>query len=137
MRNFLREHSWPIVVSVLLHGLLAGSMLLVTYLSSQQRLPAIQPLPIDAVVMDSRVLHAAQRVKDERAEQELAGERAAAEAKAAAAQAEADARAAAEAQAATTEQAAANQAAKQEEDQAQAQARASAAKQAEADAAKA
>ena len=89
MRNFLREHSWPIVVSVLLHGLLAGSMLLVTYLSSQQRLPSIQPLPIDAVVMDSRVLHAAQRVKDERAEQELARERAAAEAKAAAAQAEA------------------------------------------------
>jgi len=122
MRNFLREHSWPIVASVLLHGLLAGSMLLVTYLSSQQRLPTIQPLPIDAVVMDSQVLHAAKRVKDERAEQELARERAAEEAKAAAAQADADARAAEEAKAAAAEQAA-----KQATDDAEARAKANAA----------
>ena len=72
MRDFLREHSWPVAVSVLLHGLLLGSMLLATYIASQQHLPAVQPIPIDAVVVDSQVLHAAQRAQAERAEQEAA-----------------------------------------------------------------
>ena len=71
------------VVSVLLHGLLVGGMLLATYIASQQHMPAVQPIPIDAVVVDSQVLHAAQRAKDDRAEQEAARARAAAEAKAA------------------------------------------------------
>ena len=99
MRDFLREHAWPVVVSVLLHGLLVGGMLLATYISSQTHLPAVQPIPIDAVVVNSQVLHAAQRAQVERAEQEAARARAAAEAKAAQEQAEADARAAAEAEA--------------------------------------
>src|ERR1700687_1607296 len=99
MRDFPREHAWPVVVSVLLHGLLGGGMLLATYISSQTHLPAVQPIPIDAVVVDSQVVHAAQRAKDERAEQEAARARAAAEAKAAQEQTEADARAAAEAEA--------------------------------------
>src|SRR5258708_25848793 len=99
MRDFLREHSGPIVVSVLLHGLLVGGMLLATYISSQTHLPAVQPIPIDAVVVDSQAVHAAQRAKDDRADQEVARARAAAAPKAAAEQAEADARAAAEAQA--------------------------------------
>ena len=93
MQAFLREHSLPVTVSVLLHGLLAGGLLLMTYLSSQQHLPSLQPLPIDAVVVDSKVLHAAQRAIAERAEQEQAQVRAAAEAKAAA-EADAVARAA-------------------------------------------
>jgi colicin import membrane protein len=126
MRDFLREHAWPVVVSVLLHGLLVGGMLLVTYLSSRQHPLTVQPLPIDAVVLDSRVVHAAQRAKDERAEQE-ARERAEAEAKAAAeAQATADARAAEEAKATAAEQAA-------KQDAAEAEARANAANQAKVD----
>jgi colicin import membrane protein len=131
MRNFLREHAWPVVVSVLLHGLLVGGLLLATYISSQQHLPAVQPLPIDAVVVDSQVLHAAQRAQDERAEQEVARARAAAEAKAAQEQADADARAAAEAEAVAATQEA-KQAAKRAEDEADNAARAEAAKQAKA-----
>jgi colicin import membrane protein len=135
MRDFLREHAWPVVVSVLLHGLLVGGMLLATYISSQTHLPAVQPLPIDAVVVDSQVLHAAQRAKDERAEQEVARARAAAEAKAAQEQAEADARAAAEAEAIAASQEA-KQAAKRDEEEADNAARAEAAKAAAAEQAK-
>jgi colicin import membrane protein len=97
MRDFLREHSWPVVVSVALHGLLVVGFLLMTYLSNHQRMPSIQPLPIDAVVIDSRALQAAQKVLTDRAEEELARARDAAAAKAAA---EAEARQADEANAA-------------------------------------
>ena len=134
MRDFLREHAGAVVVSVLLHGLLVGGMLLATYISSQTHLPTAQPLPIDAVVVNSQVLHAAQRAKDEHAEQEVARARAAAEAKAAQEQAEADARAAAEAEAIAASQEA-KQAAKRAEEEADSAARAEAAKQAKADAA--
>jgi colicin import membrane protein len=131
MRDFLREHAWAVVVSVLLHGLLVGGMLLATYISSQTHMPAVQPIPIDAVVVDSQVVHAAQRSKDDRAEQEAARARAAAEAKAAGEQAEADARAAAEAEAIAATQEA-KQAAKHAEEEADSAARAEAAKQAKA-----
>jgi colicin import membrane protein len=131
MRDFLHEHGWAVVLSVLLHGLLVGGMLLATYISSQTHLPAVQPLPIDAVVVDSQVLHASQRAKDERAEQEVARARAAAEAKAAGEQADADAHAAAEAEAIAATQEA-KQAAKHAEEEADSAARAEAAKQAKA-----
>src|ERR1700692_2097307 len=127
MRGFLREHAGAVVVSVLLHGLLVGGMLLATYISSQTHMPAVQPIPIDAVVVDSQVLHVAQRAKDERAEQEAARARAAAEAKAAQERAEADARAAAEAEAIAATQEA-KQAAKRAEEEADSAARAEAAK---------
>ncbi|HWS69881.1 MAG TPA: cell envelope integrity protein TolA [Steroidobacteraceae bacterium] len=136
MRDFLREHAGAVVVSVLLHGLLVGGMLLATYISSQTHLPAVQPIPIDAVVVDSQVLHAAQRAQVERAEQEAARARAAAEAKAAQEQAEADARAAAEAEAIAATQEA-KQAAKRAEEEADSAARADAAKAAAAEQAKA
>src|SRR5450631_1539780 len=129
MRDFLREHAWPVVVSVLLHGLLLGGLLLATYISSQQHMPAVQPIPIDAVVVDSQVLHAAQRAQVERAEQEVARARAAAEAKAAAENADADARAAAEAEAIAATQEA-KQAAKRAEAEADNAAHAEEAKQA-------
>lgn len=131
MRDFLREHSWPVVVSMLLHGLLLGGLLLATYISSQQHLPAVQPMPIDAVVVSSQVLHAAQRAQTERAEQEVAKARAAAEAKAAAEHAEADARAAAEAEAISANQEA-KQAVKRAENEADNASHAEAAKQAKA-----
>jgi colicin import membrane protein len=97
MREFLRENSVPVVVSVLLHGLLLLAFFVVTYLSNHQRMPAVQPLPIDAVVVDSRALQAAQKALSDRAEEEIARARDAAAAKAAA---EAQAREAAEADAA-------------------------------------
>ena len=125
MRDFLRDHSWPMVASLLLHGLLVGGMLLATYMSIQQHLPAVQPIPIDAVLVSSQVLHEAQRAQTERAEQEAARVRAAAEAKAAAEQAEVDARAAAEAETiSATEEA--KQAAKHAEDEVNNAARAAA-----------
>jgi colicin import membrane protein len=136
MQDFLREHAGAVVVSVLLHGLLVGGMLLATYISSQTHLPAAQPIPIDAVVVDSQVLHAAQRAQDERAEQEAARARADAEAKAAQEQAEADARAAAEAEAIAATQEA-KRAAKHAEEEADSAARAEAAKAAAAEQAKA
>jgi colicin import membrane protein len=102
MPGFVREHSWPIILSVALHGLLAAGLLAATLISINHALPKLQPIPVDAVVIDSQVLHAAQRALTERAEQEAARVRAAAHAKAAAdaaaAQATADAQMAAEKQ---------------------------------------
>src|ERR1700680_4981368 len=67
MRDFLREHSWAVVVSVLLHGLLVAGLVL-TALNLHKTPPSLQPLPIDAVVVDSQVLHAAQRAQEEAAQ---------------------------------------------------------------------
>jgi colicin import membrane protein len=97
MAGFLREHSLPIVFSVLLHGLLAALLLYGALLSVQPAPVSVQPIPIDAVVVDSQVLRAAQRAV---ADQEAARVRAVAEqqaAAAAAAQAETDAKQAEEA----------------------------------------
>jgi colicin import membrane protein len=100
MPGFFREHSWPIVLSVALHGLLAAALLAATLISINHALPKLQPIPVDAVVIDSQILHAAQRALTERAEQEAARVRAAADTKAAAdaaaAQAAADAQVVAE-----------------------------------------
>jgi colicin import membrane protein len=81
MREFLREHGWAVVVSVVLHGLLVGGLVVAALISVYRKPPSVEPLPIDAVVVSSQVLHAVR----ERAEQEVARARAAEEAKAAAA----------------------------------------------------
>jgi colicin import membrane protein len=84
MRDFLREHSWAVVVSVVLHGLLVGALIATALITAHRKLPIVQPLPIDAVVVDSQVLHAAQRAQNERAAERAAAQtRAAQEAKAA------------------------------------------------------
>jgi colicin import membrane protein len=89
MPGFLREHSWSIVFSVGLHGLLIAAFAAAALITIHQALPStMQPIPVDAVVIDSQVLHAAQRTLTERAEQEAARQRAAAEEKAAAQAAE-------------------------------------------------
>jgi colicin import membrane protein len=88
MPGFLREHSWSIVFSVALHGLLVLAFAAAALITIHHTLPTMQPLAVDAVVIDSQVLHAAQRALTERAEQEAARVRAAAEAKAAAQAAE-------------------------------------------------
>src|SRR5882672_5793167 len=112
MREFFREHRWAVVLSVLLHGLLVGGLVVAALISVYRKPPSVQPLPIDAVVVSSQVLHAVR----ERAEQEAARARAAEEAKAAAA-----AKAAEEAKAAqdakTAEDAKATQDAKAAEEQ--------------------
>ena len=106
MPGFLREHSWPMVFSVLLHAGLAAALLFAALIHLTPSPAALQPLPIDATVIDSQVLHAAQRELAERAAQEAARARAAAEARAAAAaQAAADEQAAEEAKAAAQVQA--------------------------------
>src|SRR5271154_3595296 len=79
MPGFLREHSWSIAFSVLLHGLLAAALLFATLVTINRSPPSKVPLPIDAVVIDSQVLHAAQQALADRAEQEAARLRAAEE----------------------------------------------------------
>jgi len=93
MREFLREHSGSVVVSVVLHGLLVAALILTAVISTHRKPPSLQPLPIDAVVVDSKIVHAAQRAQDEQAARARAAEAAKA---AAAAQEQRDAEAAAE-----------------------------------------
>jgi colicin import membrane protein len=88
MAGFLREHSWSIAFSVGLHGLLIAAFAAAALITIHRTLPTMQPIPVDAVVIDSQVLHAAQRALTERNEQEAARVRAAAEAQAAAQAAE-------------------------------------------------
>jgi colicin import membrane protein len=83
MPGFLREYSWPITVSVLLHAGLAAALLFVTLMTITRSPPSAQQLPVDAVVIDSQVLHAAQRELQERADAQAAIVRAANEAHAA------------------------------------------------------
>lgn len=96
MPGFLREHSWSIAFSVLLHGLLAAALVFAALISVNRSTPTKVSLPIDAVVIDSQVLHAAQRELADRAEKEAARARAAEEQQRAAKEAEATAAADAE-----------------------------------------
>ena len=91
MAGFLREHSWSFAFSVALHGLILAAFAAAALISIHRPTPTVQPIPVDAVVIDSQVLHAAQHALTERAEQEAARARAAAEAKAAQQAAEAKA----------------------------------------------
>jgi colicin import membrane protein len=88
MPGFLREHSWSIVFSVALHGALIAAFAAAALITIHHSLPTLQPMAVDAVVIDSQVLHSAQRALTERAAQEAARVRAEAEAKAAAQAAE-------------------------------------------------
>ena len=51
MPGFLREHSWSIVFSVALHGLLFAALAAATLLTVHSSLPKLQPIPVDAVVI--------------------------------------------------------------------------------------
>jgi colicin import membrane protein len=84
MPGFLREHSWSLAFSVLLHAAIAGAFLVAALITVNKTLPSIQPLPIDGVVVDSQILSAAQRTLTERAEAEAARAKAAADARVAA-----------------------------------------------------
>ncbi len=113
MRDFFREHAWAIVLSTLLHGSLVAALVAAALISAHRAPPSMQPLPIEAGVVDSQVLHAAQRVQSEHAAQAEARVRAAADAARAAEQAKAAAAEVAEAK--KTAEAAADQAKAAEE----------------------
>jgi colicin import membrane protein len=87
MQATLREHSWPVLFSVLLHAALAAAMVLMAMMSATRSTTSVQPPAVNAVVVDSRILHAAQEAQRARiaAEEQAAAARAAAaeEAKAA------------------------------------------------------
>jgi colicin import membrane protein len=114
--EFLREHTGPMVFSVLLHGALVAALVLTAVVSTTRAPVYLQSAPVNATVIDSQILHAAERAQAERAaEQARAAAQAAADAKAAdeakAAQqvkAAADAKAADEAKAASAAKAAAD-----------------------------
>jgi colicin import membrane protein len=96
MARFLRENSGPMVFSVLLHGGIVAALVLMAVMPASHPPISLQSVPVNATVVDSRVLHAAQQAKADRA---AAQARAAAEAQAAAQKAAADAQAAQEAKA--------------------------------------
>jgi multidrug efflux pump subunit AcrA (membrane-fusion protein) len=84
MSGFFRENSAPVLFSVLLHGAFAAALVYLAVMSTHSPPTSIQSVPINAVVVDSQILHAAQRAQMERTAQEAAQAHAAAEAQAAA-----------------------------------------------------
>jgi colicin import membrane protein len=108
MPGFWRENTSSILFSVLLHGLLIAALVFSARLSFETASPKFQPLPIDATVVDSQILHAAHAEQEAEAEAVAA---AAAQAAAAKAKAAADAAAAEQADAAAKAAAEAKQAA--------------------------
>jgi colicin import membrane protein len=103
--EFLREHSVPMVFSVLLHGALVAALVFTAVISATRAPVYLQSAPVNATVVDSQILHAAQRAQAEHAAEQA---RAAAQAQAAAAQAAADAKGTEEAKAAEQVKAAAD-----------------------------
>jgi colicin import membrane protein len=100
MTRFLRENTGPLFYSVLLHGGIVAALVLMAVLPSSRPPVSMSSVPVNATVVDSRILHAAQQAKAEQAVQ-------------ARAVADAQARAAAEAQAAAQKAAADTQAEQQ------------------------
>ncbi|MGD0504745.1 MAG: cell envelope integrity protein TolA [Steroidobacteraceae bacterium] len=84
MARFLRENSGPVFFSVLLHGGIVAALVLMAVMPSSHPPVALQSVPVNATVVDSRILHAAQQAKADRAAEQAAEARAAAEAQAAA-----------------------------------------------------
>ena len=84
MAGVVRDYSGSIILSIALHGLIAGAFLVMTQISIRHMPSASQPLSVNAVVVDSRVIQAAaasvERQKNIKAEQAAAA-RAAAEAR--------------------------------------------------------
>jgi colicin import membrane protein len=124
MPGFLRENSGPVFFSVLLHGGIVAALVLMAVMPSSHAPVSMSSVPVNATVVESRILHAAQQAKADRSAEQAAAARAAAEAQAAAQKAAAEAQA--EQQAKSAEQAHAEARAAEE-----ARAAASAAKEAE------
>ncbi|HEX4153726.1 MAG TPA: cell envelope integrity protein TolA, partial [Steroidobacteraceae bacterium] len=95
MSGFLRENSRPLLFSVLLHGGIVAALLVIALMPASHHPSTPESAPVNATVVDSRLLHAAQQAK---ADQQAAQARAAAEARASAEKAAADAQAMQQAQ---------------------------------------
>ena len=67
MPEFLREHSVPVVFSVLLHGAIIAALVLTAVISTTHRPERMQSAPINATVIDSQILRAAQHPQSEHA----------------------------------------------------------------------
>jgi colicin import membrane protein len=84
MAGVVRDYSGSIFLSIALHGLIAGAFLVMTQISIRHMPSASQPLSVNAVVVDSRVIQAAaasvERQRNLKVEQAAAA-RAAAEAR--------------------------------------------------------
>jgi colicin import membrane protein len=74
MSQVLREHSWPLLGSVLLHGALVVALILVAKISFDR--PAVVPMgpSVNAVAVDSQVLKAAQQRKQDSMQRKAAAE---------------------------------------------------------------
>lgn len=74
MSQVLREHSWPLVGSVLLHGALVLALILVAKISFDR--PAVVPMgpSVNAVAVDSQVLKVAQQRKQDAIQRKAAAE---------------------------------------------------------------
>jgi colicin import membrane protein len=83
MASFVRENSGPVIYSVLLHGALAAALVYLT-LGRTHPPVSMQSAPINATIVDSQILRAAQRAQADEAARAAAQVRAAAEAQAAA-----------------------------------------------------
>ena len=67
MSRFLRENSGPVVFSVLLHGGIVAALVLMAVVPSSHPPVSVESVPVNATVVDSRVLHAAEQAKADRA----------------------------------------------------------------------
>ncbi|MGC1387544.1 MAG: hypothetical protein WA807_06005, partial [Steroidobacteraceae bacterium] len=66
MQGAVREHSWPVLFSVLLHAALAAALVLAAMLSATHSTRSVEAPTVNAVVVDSRILHAAQEAQQAR-----------------------------------------------------------------------
>ena len=115
MREFFRDYSGSFAFSVFLHGLLVAALIATAVISSR-RASSPQPLPIDAVVVDSQVVRQAERAEAQREAQAAAERQRVADEAKAAAEAKAQADAKAEEQAKAEQDAKAASEAKAQED---------------------
>jgi len=63
MSGYLRENFRPVFLSVALHGGVIAALILMANFSLQVSSPDLQPLPINATLVDSRVVRAAQQAQ--------------------------------------------------------------------------
>jgi colicin import membrane protein len=83
MSSFVRENSVPVLYSVLLHGALVAALVWFTLVPTHSPV-SMQSAPVNATLVDSQILRAAERAKAEEAARAAEQARAAAEAQAAA-----------------------------------------------------
>jgi membrane protein involved in colicin uptake len=66
MASFVRENSGPVICSVLLHGALAAALVYLTLVRTHTP-ESMQSAPINATIVDSQILRAAQRAQADEA----------------------------------------------------------------------